>query len=588
MNYPKRPNYGDLSDSTDMISPSQADYAARGGSSVSPYASPTPYGKQAAIVEETRVLEIPTNSSLQGPPGSPMTQVLQSFQPEAQIPAMKLPGSEDVASEKTVMNDEDSNPLHSLAKLLVLEGIQRNKDFPILQKEVSFGRERDNTISFPDLSVSRYHFKIHLREKSHHLEDLGSGNGTTLNGKKVKGTVPLKHGDRIQVGKTVLQYLQVGKPAPAAQAAPASKGGSALLIALSVVGVLAVGGVGLGVFLSRSGKGDSPEVVEQQAQAKEAHEEGVNYFRQRRWRDAYMSFTKAKNLDPKRADELSGRINEATSELQIETLLRKAKALQAQGLLQDALKVAEEANEKLGGGSVYLEEVIALRGKLLPKPAAPTVVAENPPPSRGKKRFKRRGREPEPPKVSTPTPSPAATPPAALAPGLTAFNNGDLQEAEKAFEQAKDPRKAKITEFTDSFRRGRTAHNDRNTDEALPALKRALEIDDELSKGRSVFTRQIRMMLANMYTAQGLFALSQQNYAPAFQRFRDAIKEYSSHPTSKQKLKELRDMAVQWYEEAKKIRPSSVEQSNKLLSQALSVIPREDKLFNDINILRNQ
>ncbi len=65
----------------------------------------------------------------------------------------------------------------------------------------TLGRTTDNNVSFPDDSnVSRYHAEIEARGNEFCLIDLGSSNGTTVNGTKVTGETYLKTGDRIVLG----------------------------------------------------------------------------------------------------------------------------------------------------------------------------------------------------------------------------------------------------------------------------------------------------------------------------------------------------------------------------------------------------
>lgn len=66
---------------------------------------------------------------------------------------------------------------------------------------VTCGRASDNIIAFPgDSNVSRYHAEIEARDGEYLLIDLGSSNGTTLNGKKVDREMPLRDGDTVLLG----------------------------------------------------------------------------------------------------------------------------------------------------------------------------------------------------------------------------------------------------------------------------------------------------------------------------------------------------------------------------------------------------
>jgi pSer/pThr/pTyr-binding forkhead associated (FHA) protein len=75
------------------------------------------------------------------------------------------------------------------------------KEIALGKDIITFGRASDNTIAFPsDSNVSRYHAEIELRLGEHLLIDLGSSNGTTLNGQKVNGEVKLSSGGTILFG----------------------------------------------------------------------------------------------------------------------------------------------------------------------------------------------------------------------------------------------------------------------------------------------------------------------------------------------------------------------------------------------------
>jgi hypothetical protein len=72
--------------------------------------------------------------------------------------------------------------------------------------EATIGRGGGCTISVPaDTFVSQVHARLVDRDGSLWIEDLGSTNGTFLNGKQVSQPTKLRKGDRVQVGETVLQ-----------------------------------------------------------------------------------------------------------------------------------------------------------------------------------------------------------------------------------------------------------------------------------------------------------------------------------------------------------------------------------------------
>lgn len=78
---------------------------------------------------------------------------------------------------------------------------------------ISVGRHTDNSIQIDDPSVSTHHAELRLKEGVYHLKDLGSTNGTRVNGDS-KGEWELREGDRIQFGKVEALYVS-GEQAPA-------------------------------------------------------------------------------------------------------------------------------------------------------------------------------------------------------------------------------------------------------------------------------------------------------------------------------------------------------------------------------------
>lgn len=73
--------------------------------------------------------------------------------------------------------------------------------------EIILGRHRSNTIVINDPAASRQHSKVSLENEVVWLEDLGSANGTRLNGRIVREKTRLKHGDTIAIGAFSLGVL---------------------------------------------------------------------------------------------------------------------------------------------------------------------------------------------------------------------------------------------------------------------------------------------------------------------------------------------------------------------------------------------
>jgi len=79
-------------------------------------------------------------------------------------------------------------------------------NFPISKDKISIGRSNDNDLILPDNTVSRHHAEIQKRKNDYFLADLGSYNGTRLNGKSIQEGF-LKHDDNVQIGSNKLTFL---------------------------------------------------------------------------------------------------------------------------------------------------------------------------------------------------------------------------------------------------------------------------------------------------------------------------------------------------------------------------------------------
>jgi hypothetical protein len=91
-------------------------------------------------------------------------------------------------------------------RLVVTEPVAEKGHAYSVDGEVTIGRGGGCTVPLTfDTFVSQVHARAFDRDGKLWVEDLGSTNGTYVNGKQVREPVMLRRGDRVQIGETVLE-----------------------------------------------------------------------------------------------------------------------------------------------------------------------------------------------------------------------------------------------------------------------------------------------------------------------------------------------------------------------------------------------
>ncbi len=95
-------------------------------------------------------------------------------------------------------------------KLFFTDGRKKGDSFELLPPSASIGRELDNNIQLEGEGESRYHSKFEFDNNEWKIKDLGSTNGTKLNGTKLtpNESVILKVGDNILIGKQTILFTE--------------------------------------------------------------------------------------------------------------------------------------------------------------------------------------------------------------------------------------------------------------------------------------------------------------------------------------------------------------------------------------------
>ncbi|HVE92379.1 MAG TPA: FHA domain-containing protein [Actinomycetota bacterium] len=75
----------------------------------------------------------------------------------------------------------------------------------LVPPETLMGRDPSCHVSIPDSSVSQRHARVYHSDGEWYVEDLGSTNGTSVNDRPLTHPVLLRPGDRISIGRSVLE-----------------------------------------------------------------------------------------------------------------------------------------------------------------------------------------------------------------------------------------------------------------------------------------------------------------------------------------------------------------------------------------------
>lgn len=97
-------------------------------------------------------------------------------------------------------------------KMLVVQGKPKGKCLTFPPGEYIIGRGEECHVRPNSPWVSRQHCLLVIGQKSVAIRDLGSRNGTVVNGARVNGERRLHLGDKLQIGPLVLELIELDPP----------------------------------------------------------------------------------------------------------------------------------------------------------------------------------------------------------------------------------------------------------------------------------------------------------------------------------------------------------------------------------------
>lgn len=254
-------------------------------------------------------------------------------------------------------------------RLRVENGPYGGRSFEVSPGVMSVGRAIDNDLVFDDPSLSRKHGRLTHAAGRVEVEDLGSSNGTWVNGRRIDRS-PLQPGDVLRFGELQLlvegeggtpqqspQARQTNTPFHTPLATPAAVTGSRTGLLFGVVGalvlVLAAGGTWLFLRSRKAPVAAQDTIAHIAAEAADHFQKGKEKLAAKDFAAAEAEFARTLELDPANV-EASRLKQQAAAEPQYEKESRQLSAKLAMGSRAD-LEAATHFLAGIPAGSVYRE-----------------------------------------------------------------------------------------------------------------------------------------------------------------------------------------------------------------------------------------
>jgi hypothetical protein len=96
-------------------------------------------------------------------------------------------------------------------QFVMRSGPNTGKIFPLEAPEIIIGREASNGVAINDAEISRKHAKLSLHGSAYVIQDLGSTNGSFVNGQRITGTQVLNPGDTVSFGENIVLIYEAAQ-----------------------------------------------------------------------------------------------------------------------------------------------------------------------------------------------------------------------------------------------------------------------------------------------------------------------------------------------------------------------------------------
>lgn len=519
-------------------------------------------------------------------------------------------------------------------RLTCSAGPRAGEEFELESAEAwVIGRSTDVSISIPDTSVSRRHSSIHMKDGRWMVEDLGSGNGTLVNGAAISAETPLAHGDVLNLGDTELTFLAgaVTPDSTARRPNPLGEGGGAGLvpvrrpsgrpevrrrgrqgpdpeelkakrkkILMIAGGVLAVALIPLSGIKYVQIKNEERAALEQAAlQAERARfgqlaQEGKSALRDRKWEEAAGRFKELLVLAPDH-QEAKDYLAVIERESKNQALLDEARKALKEGKiaathtalagLKNTLMHEDERKLKSSLAESVVNRVREARAVMAnpdrsqwptAKAMLEDILAAFP-----DDRDARTALDDLDEALGTPDPNAPKAPKPRAKPkpsdaGLAAYMRGDLNGATSSLEacSAKAPECRELLEKVRRF----ASLNERVDTLDAAGLGRLLQLDREITDGeQSPMARDAGLRAANAYYRSASAAMAASQWSRASQYVQRALRANAQHEGSRRLSTQLREKAQGVFMEGYILKESSPEQAREKMRQVLEMSPAGDE-----------
>ena len=453
-------------------------------------------------------------------------------------------------------------------RLLVVRGARAGAVILLGADELTVGRGWDNDVVLPDISVSRRHALLRRHGAGYLLLDLGSGNGTRVNGWMV-AKARLRNGDEIALGDSVVQFVEAGGAAVrgtgAVRQAPARLRWLRRLLgpraAYGAMAALVAAASALGAWRWHERERLAREDFEQRAQlraiVRQRLAEGASLLEEGRWEEARGKLKLAAGLDPGRP-QVQALLQRAGAEASRARAVAEARAALARldfagvklrlAEVPDDSALAPEAREVAAQLGRALEDAVrgarsrarAGEGAAALKVLDAVLAAE---PTRADALEAKAS-------VSAPVARAPPAPPrpraaSALPRIVEAYLAGDVAAAlQRAREARAEPTVAtmlaRLERFASSWREGVTWMEEGRTAQAIAALEQADAADRALALGHdSPLGRQVRAALSGLHTRMALALASDDDLAGAAAHLRAAVTQDPANEAAREQLRQL-------------------------------------------------